>query len=61
MNVEAYRIFFDVKTEGWKAARLHQKAQDALMDVFWEEGLLPVSGVRLERLEDTENGAKKKD
>ena len=59
--METYRIFFDIKTEGWKAASLHQKAQDALMDVFWEEGLLPMNGVKLERLEDTEDGAKKKD
>lgn len=49
------RITFEIRlpeknTKEW-LHRFHEKVQDALMDVFLEEAVLPINGVRIERMQ----------
>lgn len=51
------RFYFDIdiKNEGAaRAAVLHGRIQDALIDVFYEEQVLPVDGLKMRELQQGE-------
>lgn len=51
------RFYFDVNIENEGTARavvLHGRIQDALMDVFYEERILPVDGLKMRELQQGE-------
>ncbi len=51
------RFYFDVDIENEGTARaevLHGRIQDALIDVFYEEQILPVDGLKMRELQHGE-------
>lgn len=54
------RFYFDVTADEKTLARLYEKAQDCLMDVFWEENVMPEGGIKTMKLEGNEDAAQKK-